>query len=188
MGYRHQRDDLLEAAVDLALTDGIGTLTFGNVARHAGTNDRTVVYYFPSKHDLTNEVALALGARLHDLLESAFGPDPLPAGELLERAWPVLGSTAADPVFGTLFELVGLAAVRQEPAATVAPLLLNRWVDWLVPHIRPESPQRTRGAARAARSEALAIVAQLQGLLVLRHTCGARAANSAARHLGIIDR
>lgn len=179
MGYRHQREDLLDAAVELALADGLSSLTFGRLARHLGTNDRTVVYYFPSKHDLVTEVALVLGTQLQELLEEAFGPDPLPVVDLLQRAWPVLASTAADPVFAVFFELVGLAAAGHEPYAELAPLLVNGWVDWLVPHVDPSAP-------RAARQEALAAVAQLDGLLILRHISGARAANSAARHLGVI--
>lgn len=179
MGYRHQREDLLDAAVELALSDGLSSLTFGRLARHLGTNDRTVVYYFPTKHELVTEVALVLGAQLQDLLEEAFGPDRLSAADLVERAWPVLASTTADPVFAVFLELVGLAAAGHEPYADLAPLLVNGWVDWLAPRVDPSAP-------RSARREAHAIVAQVHGLLILRHISGARAANSAARHLGVI--
>jgi AcrR family transcriptional regulator len=49
---RHDKAQLLAAAVDTALDTGIGGLTFGAVARRAEVPDRTVVYYFPTKPEL----------------------------------------------------------------------------------------------------------------------------------------
>ena len=47
-------------------------------------------------------------------------------------------------------------------------------------------PSLPGSAPTSARQEALAALVQLHGLLTLRHLGGARAANSAARHLGVI--
>ena len=68
MGYLHKREDMLEAAVALARAEGLGALSFGRIARIVGTNDRTVVYYFPSKSDLMGAVLDDLGRELQDLL------------------------------------------------------------------------------------------------------------------------
>ena len=130
MGYKHSRDDLLQAAIGLATTSGIGSLTFGAVGGRLGISDRTVVYYFPTKADMITSVIGALGAQL------------------------------------------------QEPYAALAPLLISGWVDWLEPRIAAPT-----GAER--RSQALGSVALLDGLLLLRRMSGARAANTAARALGI---
>ena len=179
VGYRHQRQDLLDAAVELALSDGLSSLTFGGVAEHLGINDRTVVYYFPSKRNLVTDVVLALDIRLRALVGDAVGPEPLPVEALLQRVWPVLASTASDPLTAALLELSGLAAAGHQPYADIAPSLVAGWVDRLVGQIVPSAPTSTRPEASAA-------LAQLSGLVTLRHLSGARAANSAARHLGVI--
>jgi AcrR family transcriptional regulator len=179
MGYRHDRDDLLRAGVELALEQGLGALTFGRVGKRLGISDRTVVYYFPTKEDLATAVAAELGLRLQALLEEAFGPDPMSVPDLLARAWPVLAAPPADPVFAVFFEAIGLASAGQAPWVDLVPVLVDGWVDWLVPRVRG-------GTTAERRRSALAIVAQLDGLLLVRQAIGARAANTAAREMGIL--
>ncbi len=178
MGYRHSEKDILEAAVRVVLKSGMSELTFGKVAQELDINDRTVVYYFPTKADLVTAVAQDLAGSFLTLLDKAFGPEPRGPAELIARAWPVLTTPAADRTFALYFEIVGLASARQTPYDVLARAMVDGWVDWLIP--------RTTGSTiEIRRNRALATVAQIDGLLLLRRIVGKTAANAAARELGL---
>jgi AcrR family transcriptional regulator len=178
MGYKHSRDDLLRAARDVALEDGITALTFRAVGTRAGVSDRTVVYYFPTKTDLIQDVTGTIGLELQELLASAFGSQPLPPADLLSRAWPTLTTPHADRIFALMFEIIGLAGAARAPYVDIAAGLIDAWVDWLVP--------RTTGSTAAGRRRhALATIAQLDGLLLVRLIAGPAAADQAAKGLGM---
>ncbi|MEZ5115140.1 MAG: TetR/AcrR family transcriptional regulator [Candidatus Nanopelagicales bacterium] len=179
MGYRHSREQLLDAATGLALDEGLGALTFGRVADRLGIADRTVVYYFPTKTALETAVVTALSVRLQALLHEAFGDEPQPVGVLARRAWPVLAHREADPVFSVFFQVVGRGAAGEEPYVELSASLVEGWVAWLEPLVA--EPTR-----EARRSAALALMAQLDGLLLIRLVGGARRANTAARRLGVL--
>ena len=178
MGYRHSADDILDAAVAIALESGLAALTFSRVGERLGISDRTVVYYFPTKLDLINAVADALVADMVQLLEEAFGSTPLSQKQLMNRAWPVLTTGSADRVFAIYFEIVGLASSGQAPYDVLASGLVAGWVDWLAPRILGST-------ADIRRRRALATVAQIDGLLLVRHVLGAPSGDAAARGSGI---
>jgi AcrR family transcriptional regulator len=173
---RHSKDELLTAAVGVAREQGLRHLSFGRVAKRVGTNDRTVVYYFPSKELLLGEVLQAMSRELEGRL-SAVGDERLRGHrDLLRVAWPALAHPDADPVFALFFEASGLAAARVVPYDTIVPALVSAWLDW--------AEARLGGTPTSRRSEAEAAVALLDGLLLFRQLMGPDAADRAARRLG----
>ena len=175
MGYKYHEDEILAAAVESVLEQGLSALTFGRLAKRIGIGDRAIVYYFPTKSALITRTVTEPAGQLQGLLIEAFGPGRLSKDELVRRAWPVLASPSADPVFSVFFELVGLAAAAVQPFDVLAQTVMQSWVEWLVPHV--EAPENE------ARAVAYATVATLDGLLLLRHTLGPRIANLAAQEL-----
>lgn len=173
MGYKHDRTTILDAGVALVLDDGFAALTFGRIAKQLGLPDRTVVYYFPTKDDLVRTVVNEVGARLFRLVETAFGTAPLSTEALLRRAWPLLCVPEADQLFSVLFELIG--SDRQPDLLTA---FVAGWIDWLSERVDASTPE-------ARRAGALAVIATIDGLLVLRRAAGADVANEAAVALGI---
>lgn len=177
VGYKHTKEELLGAALDAALEDGLSQLTFGRLAKRLGTSDRVVVYYFPSKSDLVGDVVAAMGVRLQHALAPAFDTPAAGHLDLVRRAWPVLAAVEHDRTFALFFEANGLAAVGREPYATLVPTLVEAWIDWVAGLIE--------GAAERRRSEAEAAIAVIDGLLLLRQLAGPEAAERAAAAIGI---
>lgn len=178
---KHSKADLLVAAEAVARSEGLRQLSFGRVAQQAGTNDRTVVYYFPTKEALVTEVVLAMSAELEQRLSGV--PEALLAGhrDLLRTAWPALAHPDADPVFALFFEASGLAAAGVAPYATLVPALVAAWLDW--------AEARLAGTPEQRRVEAEAAVAVIDGLLLFRQIRGSAAADRAAGRLagGCLD-
>ncbi|GAB2935602.1 hypothetical protein GCM10027047_35250 [Rhodococcus aerolatus] len=173
MGPRHSREQLLDAALDVARTDGLSRLTFGRVARHAGTSDRVVVYYFPDAAALVTAVLEAVGAQLQEVLGRALGGPAVDHRALVRAAWPVVSSDDAEPVFRLLFEAIGLAVAGREPYAGLAGGLTTGWVGWMAALLDGDEGQ------------AAAALALIDGLVLLRLLAGPAAADAAAARLDV---
>ncbi len=172
---KHTKSELLDAAVTVARDDGLRQLSFGRVAKQAGTNDRTVVYYFPTKELLVSEVLTVMSRELEDRL-AGVGAISVPDHRgLLRAAWPALAHPAADDVFALFFEATGLAAAGTVPYDTVLPALVSAWLGW--------AEARIAGTAAHRRAEAEAAVALIDGLLLFRQVMGPEMADRAAHRL-----
>lgn len=172
MARRHDEDELLLAVVDAALEAGLSELTFGRLARRIGIADRTLVYYFTNKNTLIEAVLGVLAAKLLEQLTVAFGEQRRAPKELLRVAYPLLTEGEADRIFALWFELAGQAAVHQEPQRSLAGSMMDTWIDWLAERI----DARTRARAR---TDAIAMIATLDGALLMHHLGHADAARSA---------
>ena len=60
MGYKYDADELLAAAAEFVLDEGLSALTYGRLAQRLGIPDRSIVYYFPTKVDLVTRTVLTL--------------------------------------------------------------------------------------------------------------------------------
>jgi AcrR family transcriptional regulator len=177
MGYRHTKQEILDGALAAAIDDGLSQLTFGRVARRLGINDRTVVYYFPTKDALITEVVVSMGLQLQETLAEAFSTPAADHLELARAAWPVLARDEADPVFALFFEANGLAATGRAPFDTLVPGLVEAWIDWVMGFLT--------GTPSVRRAEAAAAIAVIDGLLLLRLLAGPAVAARAATRLGV---
>ncbi len=178
MGYRHTKEEILEGALVVALEDGLSQLTFGRLAKRLGINDRTIVYYFPTKDDLLADVVMSMGLQLQQTLSAAFSKSATHHIELARVAWPVLARPEADPMFALFFEANGLAVAGRAPFDTLVPQLVRAWIDWLMTALI--------GTAKHRRAEAEATLALIDGLLLMRQLAGPASANRAAERLGIL--
>lgn len=177
MGYRHTKEEILAGALATAFDEGLNQLTFGRVANRLGINDRTVVYYFPTKDDLISEVVMSMATQLQDTLAVAFAspaPDHL---TLVRAAWPILAHDDADPIFALFFEANGLALSGREPYRTLVPQLVRGWITWTSDFID--------GSPEYRRTEAETAIAVIDGLLLLRQLAGSDSAERAAGRLGL---
>jgi AcrR family transcriptional regulator len=176
MGHKHTKDEILAAALETALDEGLGRLTYGRVARRSGASDRIVAYYFPTTSDLAREVLTAVGGELQATLALSLTEKVSGHTAMLDAVWPTLAQPSADPVFALYFEAAGLAAARREPYATYVPFLVEAWIEWAAGFIE--------GTIENRRREAVPAVAVIDGLLLLRQLVGPDTAGRAARVLG----
>jgi AcrR family transcriptional regulator len=179
MGYRHSREDLLDAAVEVVLDVGLAGLTFASVSRRLGIADRTVVYYFPTKDELVSAVLSRTTSQLQELLGTALGA-AASESVLLQRCWTALSGAAGEAGEAALrvyFESVGLAVRGREPYRSLAESLVSDWTSWIA--------GRLTGDAATRLDRAGALVATLDGLLLVRAVAGHGPADAAARGLGL---
>jgi AcrR family transcriptional regulator len=177
MERKHTRQHMLDGALDAVFDEGLSQLTFGRLATRLGTNDRTIVYYFPSKDDLVTNVLSTIGERLMVALAAAFAAPAEDHLALARAAWPALARTDLDPLFRVYFEAIGLAIVGREPYASLAPRLTTEWIEWLSTFFT--------GTPTRRRAEAEATVAIIDGVMMLRQLAGPQAAERAAGRIGL---
>jgi AcrR family transcriptional regulator len=178
MGHKYTREQILAGAVELALAEGVGSLTFGRLAKRLGTSDRVIVYYFPSKTTLVSDVLVEIGNQLQAVLAKAFTEPAAGHRQLAKAAYGVLARDETDAIFAVYFEACGLAAAGAQPFGDLAAALVDGWVGWLSGFFRGTPKQR--------RAEAEATLVLIDGVLLMRQLGGAQAADRAAKALGLM--
>lgn len=179
MGYRHNKQDVLDAAVEVAGDLGLGELTFRAIGRRLGIADRTVVYYFATKTDLVAAVLRQSTVRLVAVLAPVVGDEQIPDQEMLAAAWAALQQPEADPWLRLYVETLGLAVRGTEPHASIAAELARNWITWFAARLLPGT------TGESADDRAAGLLASLDGLLLLHTAIGPDVAIRAACGLGV---
>lgn len=178
MGHKHSRETLLDAALAVVAAEGLHRLSFGKVAARAGTSDRVVVYYFPTKDALIEAVLAAVGDGLRAGLAAALDQtSATDHRDLVRRAWVVVRTPEAQAPIAAYVEAIGLAAAGVAPYTSMVGEVVGSWTAWFEQHLE--------GTAARRRSEAVAALTVLDGLLLVRVAGGPVIADEAARALGV---
>jgi len=151
---------IVAGAAAYVLSRGLTGLSLRPLAAALGTSDRMLLYYFASKDELVGEVLRVLSIQLQGMLAAAMPRDRVSVKALVEEANELLARPETYPAIAVCLELLGHAARGEEPYASAARTLLEDWIRWAEGHLE--------GPARGRRDRALAAVACIEGILVLR--------------------
>jgi AcrR family transcriptional regulator len=159
---QRRRAQLLDAAVDYAVANGLADLTLRPLADALGVMPNTLVHHFGSKEQLLSEILNGVRDRLRAMREqlSAEG-----SGAPLQGMWQWTADPERLAFFRSFFEAYGIALQHPD---RFQPFLQRVVSDWL-----PSS------GAEAATLE----LAVLRGLLLDLLTTGERARVNAALEL-----
>jgi AcrR family transcriptional regulator len=170
----HNRDQILQAAVEVVCEVGLAEMTYRRVGTHLGIADRTVVYYFPTKVQLVLAVLDVVAEKVGDAMSGMLEERDLTVTQAMTGIFRSLANDELDPYFRIYIELVGLAVARKSPYDQLPPRIYQYWIDWLEP--------RMAGPAHHRRAAAIAAFAQADGLLLAHHQGHPEAAELGARY------
>ena len=174
-GRPEQRTAFLSGAVEHVLRNGVSGLSLRPLAAALGTSDRMLLYYFGTRERLLEAVLDLVGDGLVATLSEAVPPGRSEPDVLLRSLWSVARSPAAEPVLRLYVEILGQSAAQVAPFPAAARRVANRWLDWLQERLDvPDAEQQETAAA---------VLATIDGLLLLHLTVGSDLALRAARGL-----
>lgn len=174
-GRPEQREAFLEGAVEHVVRHGVSGLSLRPLAAALGTSDRMLLYYFGSRERLLEAVLERVGDGLVTALSAAVPPGRSPSDVLLRSVWSVVRDPAVEPVVRLYLEILGQAAAQVAPFPAAARDVAQRWSDWA--QDRLEVPEAEAPEAAAA------LLATVDGLLLLRLAVDSDIADRAARRL-----
>lgn len=174
-GRPEQRAALLSGAVEHVLRHGASGVSLRPLAAALGTSDRMLLYYFGSRERLLETVLDLVGDGLMAALSDAVPPGRAAPDVLLATVWSLARDPAVQPVLRLYVEIVGQAAAQVPPFPAVAHRVAHHWLTWV--QDRLDVPVAERQAAAAA------LLATVDGLLVLDLAVGSEVADQAARWL-----
>lgn len=99
---------VLQAATSVLARDGFGAATLGRIAQEAGTDKRTILYYYGSREALLVRVVQTVGEQIAENIGSVVTPNRTP-DELADAAVAAMwsGVTSIPELSRAYFALVG---------------------------------------------------------------------------------
>lgn len=143
-----RRDELLEAATDYVLENGLVGLSLRPMAEALGTSDRMLLYHFGTKDDLVAAIMRAS----NDRSVAHVGGLPVSGGirEAVLDLWQAVASSTISPCCRMYVEASALGLLGREPYAGVVAELNAEWMAVLAGHLDASGleSQRAKGVAR----------------------------------------
>lgn len=160
--YQHRRPELLAAATEYVLDNGISDLSLRDMARALGITHATLLRHFVSKEDLLLQVIAKIRADFVDQLsgDDQMHPDRT-ASRLLRTTWKRLCDPAEQRQFVLLFEVVGRATREGGRVAELAQASIHDWLNIIAAQL-----VRTGFSPKEADTLATLVLAQVRGLQV----------------------
>lgn len=174
-GRPEQREAFLSGAVEHVLGHGASGLSLRPLAAALGTSDRMLLYYFGSRDHLLETVLDLVGDGLLAALCDAVPPGRSEPRVLLRALWSLARDPAVQPVLRLYVEILGQAAAQVAPFPAAAHRVALRWLDWVQDRVDVPDAERHEAAA--------ALLATIDGLLVLHLAVGSDVAEQAASRL-----
>jgi len=155
-----KREDILEELADHVLANGLSGANLRPLAAAIGTSDRMLLYYFPDKVTLVSEILQCIAQRLAtQLAEEVPLGRALAVDAMLATLWTTLQKPELRPYMRLWLELSGHAARGEEPHRSIGAAIAQGFLDWIA--------ERLDEPARNARAEALSVLTQIEGMLLL---------------------
>lgn len=155
-----RRAELVSRLADALLADGLAAASLRSLAKAAGTSDRMLLYYFPTKEALMTAALVHLADRLEAALSEAAAPARAPAGTLFVRVGRQVLDDAFWPYMRLWLEIAARAAAGEAPYGDAAKAIASGFLSWITQQL--DAPAG-RHAGEAAR-----LFAQIEGLVVLK--------------------
>ena len=153
-----RRQQLLEAAGQYVLSNGLSDLSLRPLAAAIGTSDRMLLYYFGTKDQLVAAVLDTLSAGLMQGLTSALPHSVVTPPVMYTALVNALTQEPMRPVMRLWFDVAAQAVRGVEPYAAAAGAVLRTWTGWAAERLDTD-------ADTAAVAHAL--VAAIEGRVLL---------------------
>ncbi|AEI79858.1 transcriptional regulator TetR family [Cupriavidus necator N-1] len=170
-----QAIQLLDAATDHVLANGLGDLSLRSVADALGTSHRMLIYYFGSGDGfwqaLLHRIRHAEQAARQRVMVEGMAPEAA-----MEAAWERYSAPAYLPIMQLMFEIYGKAIRDRERFSGFLEDVVGSWTTTLAARLQRDLGLGAAEAGLRARVE----LATMRGLLLDLVTTGDRKGTTAA--------